>query len=76
MTTGASHDNDSDNVTHHHHHRDNVSQQNERVLNTLTNNWAGASQQQTRPGTAKLSRIAFDGDKPVNLEYGLGMTQG
>ena len=65
MTPGASHDNDSDNVT-----------QNERVLNTLTNNWAGASQQQTRPGTAKFSRIAFDKDKPVNLKYGLGMTQG
>ena len=56
MTPGASHDNDSNNVT-----------QNERVLNTLTNNWAGASQQQTRPGTARFSRIAFDRDKPVKF---------
>ena len=43
MTARAPHynDNDSDNLT-----------QNEIVLNTLTNNWAGASQLQTRPGTA------------------------
>ena len=41
MTARAPHynDNDSDNLT-----------QNEIVRNTLTNNWAGASQQQTRPG--------------------------
>ena len=50
MTARAPHynDNDSDNLT-----------QNEIVRNTLTNNWAGASQQQTRPGTANSLNSDF-----------------
>ena len=47
MTPGAPHDND--NVT-----------QSEIVLNTLTNNWAGASQRQTRPGNAKHETVNDD----------------